>query len=130
MSPAAGCILWRERMPGRRVRELYFDLEELPMSDPTAVPPSRPETSAEMEARLKLAEQIFKMFDWERRVHLLLNALTFALLLVAAGLVIYNQKADKGELALICGSGGLIGFTSNRLLVMWTDVMNRVFGKQ
>lgn len=33
------------------------------------------------------------------------------------------------NLTLICGSGGLIGFTSSRLLRMWTDIMNRVFGK-
>jgi hypothetical protein len=109
---------------------MFSVIEELPMSDPNVVPPTGPEPSAEQKARLELARQIFEMFRWERGVHLLLNALTFALLLVAAGLVIYKQKADKGELALICGSGGLIGFTSNRLLVMWTDVMNRVFGKQ
>jgi hypothetical protein len=82
-----------------------------------------------LEARLKLAREILGMFKLERGIHLALNAITFVVLIGAAVLIIYKKNADKEDLTLICGSGGLIGFTSSRLLTMWTDIINRVLGK-
>ncbi|MBS1856406.1 MAG: hypothetical protein JST11_13650 [Acidobacteria bacterium] len=93
-----------------------------------AAPP--PENPDALQKRLDLARQIFVMFRLERTVHLVLNAITFVILIGAAIWVILKGGADKAALTLICGSGGLIGFTSSRLLSMWTDVLNRVFGKQ
>lgn len=101
------------------------------MSADTSVPSGgSPEDPDALRMRLDLARQIFRMFRLERTVHLVLNAITFLVLIGAAVLVILKRDADKADLTLICGSGGLIGFTSSRLLSMWTDVLNRVFGKQ
>jgi hypothetical protein len=94
---------------------------------PAGAPAEDPDA---LQKRLDLAKQIFTMFRMERTVHLVLNAITFLVLIGAAVLVIVKRDADKADLTLICGSGGLIGFTSSRLLSMWTDVLNRVFGKQ
>jgi hypothetical protein len=79
--------------------------------------------------RLAEAQRLFSLFRPERFVHLFLCASAFALLLWAAALMIMRQHAGKSELALIFGSGGLVTYTSNRLLVMWSDMVRIVFGK-
>jgi hypothetical protein len=84
-------------------------------------------TADQMQARLDVAEQIFALFRPERFVHLLLNAVTFVVLIYAACLTIGQGGADKADLGLICGSGGLIGLTSTRLLAMYTEINRRVF---
>ncbi len=104
------------------------------MPDPAAAPDSAPASTPQFvpddpKARLEIAKEVFKMFQMERMAHLTLNAVTFAVLIGAAVMVLYKKNADKEDLTLICGSGGLIGFTSTRLLSMWTDILNRVFGK-
>ncbi|UWZ82080.1 hypothetical protein [Occallatibacter riparius] len=70
------------------------------------------------------------MFALERGVHLALNAVTFAVLIgAAANMFFVAKKVDTAAVTLVCGSGGLIALTSARLLQMWTDILNRVFGK-
>jgi len=96
--------------------------------EPTATVPGNEANVEAMASRLNLAKQIFALFGPERAVHLALNAMTFAVLIYAAFQVI-RRGAGTGDLGLICGSGGLVGLTSSRLLSMYTDIMNRVFGK-
>jgi hypothetical protein len=86
------------------------------------------ETGSQRE-RLEIAREVFKMFALERYTHLILNAITFVVLIYAAIKLIFGGSEDRSALTLVCGSGGLIAFTSARLLQMWTDILNRVFGK-
>jgi hypothetical protein len=86
--------------------------------------------SVEQRARLEIARQIYEMFHLERMANLVLNSVAGALLVVAAAFIVHDKAADLKNLSLVCGSGGLLGVTSGRLLKMWADVMRVVFGRQ
>ena len=80
--------------------------------------------------RLSDATTLFKLFTPERYTNLVLCAVAFIILLFAAWLMIRAKDFGAEELGLIFGSTGLVTFSSNRLLKMWTDMVTIVFGSQ
>ena len=80
-------------------------------------------------ARLSDATALFRLFTPERYTNLALCAAAFLILLVAVGMMMRSGTLfTKASLGLIFGSGGLITYSSNRLLRMWTDMVKIVFG--
>lgn len=78
--------------------------------------------------KLDLIERMWAMHKPERIFHLAAVGATMLLLLAAAGLMIFHQKAAPAELALMFGSSGLIGYTAGQLLRMWETAIRIVFG--
>ena len=66
------------------------------------------------------------VFKPERTVYLAVTAVSALTLLITAVVVIYHNHADPTTLTLLFGSSGLIGYSANRVLRMWSDAMRYV----
>lgn len=84
----------------------------------------------DMPVRLGAAKEITEIFKLERYVYITSCGIAVVLLLVNAGLLIYEKKADIPGLALLFGSGGLITFSMGRLIYMWNKIIDLILGKQ
>jgi len=91
------------------------------MSTPGAQGPSKQEPS--LEEKLKVVQDLVKLFQLERMVHLTTTIISLLMLLTSGGFLIVRSKADPATLTLIFGSSGLITYSANRLLRMWDQAM-------
>src|SRR5713101_1170820 len=66
------------------------------------------------------------VFKPERTVYLAVTAVSAVTLLTTAAVVIYHNHGDPATLTLLFGSSGLIGYSANRVLRMWSDAMRYV----
>jgi hypothetical protein len=82
-----------------------------------------PDENGTLEERVRAVRLLIKDFRAERYVYLALTLVALLMLLVNAGMLFREGKAGRAEIALLCGSGGAITFTANRLLRMWGDAL-------
>ena len=75
--------------------------------------------------RLEAVKELIAIFRLERTVYLTISALSFAVLLVTAVVVLQRGGvAASGQVLALFGSSGAIGFTGGRLLKMWSDALS------
>jgi hypothetical protein len=84
-------------------------------------------TSSELSVRLSAVERLTQLFRLERLVYLGVTVLALAMLLVSAGILIWNQKAGAAELSTLFGASGLITYSCGRLLFMWNKALSIIF---
>jgi hypothetical protein len=82
--------------------------------------PPDPET---LDDRVRAVRLLIRDFRAERYVYLVLTGFALVMLLITAGMLMAGGKAGRAEIALLCGSGGSLTFTANRLLRMWNDAL-------
>jgi len=83
--------------------------------------PSKQEPS--LDEKLRVVQDLVKLFQLERMVHLTTTIISLLMLLASGGFLIVRSKADPAALTLIFGSSGLITYSANRLLRMWDQAM-------
>jgi hypothetical protein len=77
----------------------------------------------DLNDRYLLVEKLIRLFHFERIVHLVITVVSLIVLLVAIGMMIYHQQADKTALSLTFGSSGLVTYTGGKLLKMWDQAL-------
>lgn len=82
---------------------------------------------AEIQMRLATLEQLLRFFRPERTAHLFLSSASYVLLLGAAAMLIFRDKAGAAELSAIFGSSGLIAVSAGRLLHMWNQAFKVMY---
>ena len=80
----------------------------------------------DLVARTEAVVKLTALFRTERLVYLAATGLAVAILLITAIVMLVNKQAGTPELTLLFGSSGIIAFTVNRLLLMWTTAMQSV----
>ena len=83
-------------------------------------------SDADLQTKIAAIEKLTDLFRFERYVHLTATAIAVAILLVTAVFMIVQKEVGAPALTLIFGSTGVMGYTANRLLVMWTKAMEVV----
>ncbi len=76
--------------------------------------------------RLRVIERLTQVFRVERLVYVAITILSFVVLLVCAGVLVYNGEAGTTELSMLFGSSGLITYTGGRVLFMWSQALRAV----
>lgn len=86
-------------------------------------------TSEDMKARMDAVERLTNLFRLERMVYLAATALSLAILLTCAGVLLVQKKAGTSELTGLFGSSGLITYSTGRLLFMWNQALQVLAGQ-
>lgn len=81
-----------------------------------------------LERRLATFERLLSRFRWERLTYIAISTGSFFMLLFAAGSLIVKGRAGLVELGSIFGSGGVITYSTGRLLRMWDQALKVVYG--
>lgn len=81
---------------------------------------------SELESRVAVVKELTKLFQLERFVYLSATALAAVIILVVAGIAIHSGTTDTTGLTMLFGSSGIVGFTGNRLIKMWTNSLEMV----
>jgi len=81
-----------------------------------------------LERRLATFERLLSHFRWERVTYIVISTGSFFMLLFAAGSLILKGHAGAVELGSIFGSGGVITYSTGRLLRMWDQALKVVYG--
>ena len=73
----------------------------------------------ELENRVRAVERLTTLYRPERLVHMVANIVSLSVLLVSAGVMLYQQEFKSATLTLMFGSTGLIAYTTSQVLRMW-----------
>jgi hypothetical protein len=76
-----------------------------------------------MGRRIQAVRQLLEMFRMERTIYVVVNCLSLLLLLAVAVLLFSRNELDKILAFGLFGSGGLITFSTGKLLKMWSDAL-------
>ena len=76
-----------------------------------------------MGRRIHAVRQLLQMFRMERTIYVVVNCLSLALLLAVAVLLFNREELDQVLAFGLFGSGGLITFSTGKLLKMWSDAL-------
>lgn len=87
--------------------------------------PGRKRSSTnELRQRLDAAKEITMLFKMERYVYMACCGLAVALLFYCAFRLMQNEKGfDPVVIGSLFGSGGLITFSTGRLIYMWNKIL-------
>ena len=86
-------------------------------------------TSEDINARMDAVERLTNLFRLERMVYLSVTALSLAILLTCAGVLLVQKRAGTSELTGLFGSSGLITYSTGRLLFMWNQALQVLAGQ-
>lgn len=81
-----------------------------------------------LKTALDALDRILNMFKVERYVYLGLTAISFALLLYAAFLLVTSGTTDKTTLVTIFGCSGLVAASSARICYFFNKAFNIIEG--
>jgi hypothetical protein len=73
-----------------------------------------------IDIRVTAVKDLTELFRLERLVYIAATTVALAIILTVAFITIRAGKADNANLTLLFGSSGILGYTANRLIVMWT----------
>ena len=73
-------------------------------------------------------ERLTNLFRLERWVYMSVTALSLAMLLTSAAVLLAQRKAGPVELTGLFGSSGLITYSTGRLLFMWNQALQLLGG--
>lgn len=76
--------------------------------------------------RLDVVERLVTIFKVERFVYLTITVISFLLLFGVAVRMFIQGTAQIAEWGLLFGSSGLISFTANRILQMYSEALRMV----
>jgi len=80
----------------------------------------------EMKERLEAAKEITKLFNVERYVYISCCGVAVLLLLINAVRLFERSEVDYAGLGLLFGSGGLITYSTGRLIFMWNKILELI----
>lgn len=80
----------------------------------------------DLNARVDVVKQLTELFRLERLIYIVATAIAVLLILVIAAVTVKYHGANSENLTLLFGSTGVVGYTGNRLIVMWTKSLEVV----
>ena len=84
----------------------------------------------DFKQRLEAVERLTALYRPERTVHLIVTTASLAILLAAAGTMLYRGQAGMTELGLMFGASGMVSYTASQLLRMWDRAVSVVVSKK
>src|SRR5260221_8715667 len=94
---------------------------------PNPRPPGSHVANSDMESRLNAAERLLKLFQMERYAYLSATLLALAFLMGTA--IILVVKESYALAFGMFGATGVITFTIGRILYLWNNVFQAIFGQ-
>jgi hypothetical protein len=101
------------------------------MNDPMPVAADRADHAMRRDSlkeRLDAATQITNLFKFERYVYVSCCVVAVALLFFVAWRVVQRETPDYPGLGALFGSGGLITYSTGRLILMWNKIVELTLG--
>lgn len=80
----------------------------------------------ELQRRVDAAREITNIFKLERYVYIACCGIAVALLFVCAIRLLQKSDTDYVGLGALFGSGGLITFSTGRLILMWSKILDYI----